>query len=83
MIDLLLFASLREELGVTSLSLEAEEGMTIASLIDGLEQQRGQSWGELLRAANTVKAMNQSVVSFDAAVSDGDEVAFFPPVTGG
>ena len=43
----------------------------------------GQRWQDVLNRPNMIRAVNQEVVSADVALKDGDEVAFFPPVTGG
>jgi molybdopterin synthase sulfur carrier subunit len=44
---------------------------------------RGEPWSALATTRNLRVAVNQQMVGFDAAVKAGDEVAFFPPVTGG
>jgi len=45
--------------------------------------QRGASWQEALNQPNLVHALNHKVVYTDAVVAAGDELAFFPPMTGG
>ena len=45
--------------------------------------QRGADWSEALNQPNLVHALNHKVVFTDAVVSEGDELAFFPPMTGG
>ncbi len=56
---------------------------TLAALIDFLVQ-RGPQWREALQLSRGMKcALNQDVVSVDAVLTDGAEIAFFPPVTGG
>jgi len=84
MITVLYFARLREALGMSSeqISLPAEvrdlEGLR-AMLIA-----RGGAWGNELASSKPVRAaVNQAMAVGDTAVADGDEVAFFPPVTGG
>lgn len=75
MIQVKFFASLRERAGKPDMSL-APAG--IASVAD--------VWAastDFDMPANTLVAINHEYVGRDAAVSDGDEVAFFPPVTGG
>ena len=44
---------------------------------------RGEPWPALAATKNLRVAVNQQMVGFDAAIKAGDEVAFFPPVTGG
>ena len=51
--------------------------------IKALLSQRGAEWKEALNQPNLVHALNYKVVFTDAAVSEGDELAFFPPMTGG
>ncbi|MFR0479428.1 molybdopterin synthase sulfur carrier subunit, partial [Escherichia coli] len=40
-------------------------------------------WALALEDGKLLAAVNQTLVSFDHSLTDGDEVAFFPPVTGG
>lgn len=61
----------------------SEDVATMVSLKQMLIQQGGAKWSEALLQPNLVHALNQRVVFEDAALSDGDEVAFFPPMTGG
>jgi molybdopterin synthase sulfur carrier subunit len=51
--------------------------------IKALLSQRGAAWKEALNQPNLVHALNHKVVLTDAMVSEGDELAFFPPMTGG
>ncbi len=71
------FASLREQLG------EAEQVVELASLpckaVDVWQQLQPQ----YALAENILVAINQSYASPEDMVEDGDELAFFPPVTGG
>lgn len=83
MIRVLFFARLREQLGADRLELEAA-GLTDLNALRQHLQQRGDVWAEAL--ANDRKlmmAVNQEMAGPATAVKDGDEVAFFPPVTGG
>lgn len=77
------FAGLRETLGLGAeeLSLPPEVA-TVAALRDFLAA-RGEAWQRLAGMKNLKAAVNQSMASGEAAIKDGDEVAFFPPVTGG
>lgn len=83
MIRVLFFASLREQLDCARLELEIEAGLPISALVDVLVSQRGEAWREPLTQENIVRAVNQQVVTTDVALQPGDEVAFYPPVTGG
>jgi molybdopterin synthase sulfur carrier subunit len=83
MIRLRYFASLREALGVGDEQLELPDAVSdVASLVRWL-QSRGGIWDTALSDRRLHVAINQEVVKPDAPVSDGDEVAWFPPVTGG
>jgi molybdopterin synthase sulfur carrier subunit len=53
----------------------------VAALLERLLG-RGEPWPRVL-GARVMVAINQELTSLDALVQDGDEVAFFPPVTGG
>lgn len=85
MIKVLFFASYREALGVSEhqQALGQEGPITLAHLKQLLVDQQGESWQQVLEAKNLVQAVNQTVADDQHPVSDGDEVAFFPPVTGG
>lgn len=81
MINVLFFASIREQLGVDNLSMACAG--TVEQLIAQLIERKGSIWAEVLRAPNVIIAVNQEVADQSHALQDGDEVAFFPPVTGG
>jgi molybdopterin synthase sulfur carrier subunit len=84
MIKVLFFASIREQLGTESLTVEFNERWeTLDAFTQFLAAERGGQWAEVLTADNIVKAVNQEVADGSKALGDGDEVAFFPPVTGG
>ena len=70
------FASLRDRLGRAEDRFSAAEGTTIAELWAAL-------WPEIPLPPNTLTAVNMEYASLQQPMSDGDEVAFFPPVTGG
>ena len=76
MVTVKFLASLREEIGASDTRLEAEPGMTV-----------GDVWARVGRGrplpVNVLAAVNLDYVERDHPVGDGDEVAFFPPVTGG
>ena len=83
MIKLLYFASLRENLGTGGESLAVpSEPCTVAGLRAHLAA-RGEAWRVFATSKSLRAAVNQKMVGAETAVSDGDEVAFFPPVTGG
>jgi sulfur-carrier protein len=81
-IEIRFFASLREALGQASLSWRTEAA-TVGALRDELIA-RGGVWAEALARGRSVRAaLDQAMVGDEAALRDGAEVAFFPPVTGG
>ena len=82
MIKVLFFARLREQLGLKELQVTFLAGESIQQLAKRLVAQNSPDW-EVLLDEETVYAINQEMVERDAVVSDGSEVAFFPPVTGG
>ena len=83
MLQLRYFASLRETLGVGEEQLELPPGI---SDLDGLIrwlQDRDDTWRQALADSRLHVAVNQQIVTANAAIGDGDEIAWFPPVTGG
>lgn len=83
MVRVLYFASLREALGVSAEDVDLPVGVVTAGVLRDHIAARGEPWAALARAKNLRCAVNQAMVGFDAPVNAGDEVAFFPPVTGG
>ncbi len=81
MITVLFFARIRESVGVDRLTLDSACG-TVEALRLTLCG-RGERWSLALEPGKLLSAVNQTLVSRDHPVADGDEVAFFPPVTGG
>lgn len=69
------FASLREQIGRSEDLYQQQETMSLAELWLAVQ---GTDWPEQLRGA-----VNQELAYPEDTVSPGDEVAFFPPVTGG
>ena len=84
MIDILYFARLRERLGSARERIPIPlEVSTAVDLISYLRA-RGGVWAEAFAEGETLMiAINQEMARPDTAVRDGDEVALFPPVTGG
>lgn len=81
MIKVLFFASYRERLGCSELLLDSTAS-TILDLKTELAE-RGEIWKDVLLDRKTLVAVNQAISKESTPLSDGDEVAFFPPVTGG
>ncbi|MEX8497970.1 MAG: molybdopterin converting factor subunit 1 [Leptothrix ochracea] len=81
-VQLMYFASLREALGATE-TVEVSPGTTVGQLRDQLIA-LGEPHTTALSREHTVRAaLNQTLCPEAAEISDGAEVAFFPPVTGG
>jgi molybdopterin synthase sulfur carrier subunit len=84
MITLLYFARLRETFGVASEELVLPEGVVTLEGVRAVLAARGGLWAHELAAGRAFRAaVNQDIAGADTPVTDGDEVAFFPPVTGG
>ena len=81
MIKVLFFAQTRELVGMDELTLDAQFE-TVEALRAHLAAQPGK-WDLALEPGKLLAAVNQSIVPLEFEISDGDEVAFFPPVTGG
>lgn len=83
MIKLLYFASLRENLGVAGESLDLPTDVATVGALRAHLAARGEAWQVFATSKSLRAAVNQAMVGADAPVADGDEIAFFPPVTGG
>jgi len=82
-LKIIYFAALRREIGVGEESVSPPaEIATVAQLVDWLKG-RSANHAKALSAPRLMAAVNQDHAAMDAAVSAADEVAFFPPVTGG
>ena len=82
MIKVLFFAQVRELVGTDSLTLDASELATSRSG-SSAACARSDRWALALEEGKLLAAVNQTLTSFEHPVASGDEVAFFPPVTGG
>jgi molybdopterin synthase sulfur carrier subunit len=83
-VTVLYFARLREALGRDAEQLALPAGATTAGALRELLRARGGAWETELAAAKPVRiAVNQSMAHAHTAIRPGDEIAFFPPVTGG
>ena len=84
MLRVLFFARIRESLNCDSLEIPfGDQVATLNTLQERLCSEHGALWREVLGEFNLVRAVNHTVVDGDCRLQDGDEVAFFPPVTGG
>ncbi|RWR02157.1 molybdopterin synthase small subunit [[Pantoea] beijingensis] len=81
MINVLFFAQVRELVGVDRLNVEA--GVDSVEALRLMLIERGERWALALESGKLLSAVNQTLVPPHHPLTDGDEVAFFPPVTGG
>jgi molybdopterin synthase sulfur carrier subunit len=83
-VKVLFFAGLREQLGTSAEEVELPSGVsTVAGLRKHL-MQRGGAWENAFGERKLVRvAVNQDMAQPVSRIKAGDEVAFFPPVTGG
>jgi molybdopterin synthase sulfur carrier subunit len=70
------FASLSEQTGFTEVTIDAGNPATV---LDAWKL----ATGDQTMPVNTLCAINMAYAHLDDSISDGDEIAFFPPVTGG
>lgn len=84
MIHLVYLARLRDALGISSESVDLpREVSTVHALLAWLSQ-RGGAWSRELAPGRAIRvAVNHDVARIDTPIQAGDEVAVFPPVTGG
>ena len=78
-ITIKLFAHYRDILGKSELSLPMRDGLTVSDIYDATIGERA---NPQLRKS-TMFAVNETYVSADTKLNDGDRVAFIPPVSGG
>ncbi|MBF8729892.1 MoaD/ThiS family protein [Pseudomonas guariconensis] len=83
MIQLQYFARFREQLGIDSESLPWTPALTSLRDLRDLLSERGEPWATTLGHAGLMCARNEELCDLDEPLHDGDDVAFFPPVTGG
>ncbi|MFM9972170.1 MAG: molybdopterin converting factor subunit 1 [Burkholderiales bacterium] len=82
--QLLFFASLREQLGSASESMELPTHIGDVRALRVHLVSRGGVWQNALAENRALRvAVNQDLATWSTAIKDGDEIAFFPPVTGG
>jgi molybdopterin synthase sulfur carrier subunit len=82
MIKVIFFAALREQLGCDGTEIKANSASTVAEVKVALGKEDAK-WQNYLTSNSLLCAVNHQMVNSDFLVKAGDEVAFFPPVTGG
>ncbi len=78
------FASIREELGTGTESYPLPAQIrTVGDLIDSIVDDRGEPWTALQDSSRVLVAVNQTIVDRACELDGDEEIAFFPPMTGG
>ena len=83
-VKLFYFAKVRESLGINQEEIDLVNNIkTVADLIDVLKN-RGIQWQSIFEMSSSLRvAVNHELVETNHAINANDEVAFFPPITGG
>ena len=81
MLKVLFFAQTRELIGIDEVVLE-QDFATADALREHLSQ-KGDKWALALEKGKLLVAINQTLMPLESTIKSGDEIAFFPPVTGG
>lgn len=83
-ITILYFARIKEVVNYSSEEVVLPEGIETIIALKSWLSKRGETWQKLFDGRGVVRAaINHELVDDMAAMDEGDEVAFFPPVTGG
>ncbi|MEB0140679.1 MULTISPECIES: molybdopterin converting factor subunit 1 [unclassified Undibacterium] len=83
-IQLRFFASVRESLNLSEQTVDVPVSVQTVGQLRAWLVARGEVWAEVLGAQRALRmAYQQQMCEPDTALTDGAEVAFFPPVTGG
>lgn len=83
MIKILYFAKYREAAGRAGDELNIQQPLTMAQLIEQVKSLHDETFLTAISQDQMLTALNQEMVESDVLVHPGDEVAIFPPVTGG
>jgi molybdopterin synthase sulfur carrier subunit len=84
MVKLLFFARLREDLGTAGEDIHLPEHINTVDALRHYLMTRGEVWRDVLAPTKALRvSVNQEMAKPETPVREGDEVAFFPPVTGG
>lgn len=76
------FGRPRERLGLSQETVQLDSAASLGGLLEWLRA-RGGDWASELTENRVRCAINQEFASLDAAISDGDEIALFSPISGG
>ena len=83
MLNILYFASLRERLDCSNEQLSFSESVNSITSLKQTLASRGNAWEETFTKYSYLVSINQEMVNNNQSINDGDEIAFFPQVTGG
>lgn len=82
MVTVKFFASFREKVGKSEIKLSTSREATLENVIEALEK-KIPGLKKLIAEGNAVVTLNEEIAAKDALVKEGDEIAIFPPVSGG
>lgn len=83
MLTVLYFARLRERLGLEREQIAVPDGVHDVGELTAWLRKRGTEWSAIDLAGTIRCAVNQEIATGNTPIVDGDEIAYFPPVTGG
>jgi molybdopterin synthase sulfur carrier subunit len=84
LITVFYFARLKESLNYSTEEIDLPADVSSIAALKLHLAKRGEAWSNLFNCQQTIRAaINHALVENDAVIKNGDEVAFFPPVTGG
>jgi molybdopterin synthase sulfur carrier subunit len=84
LITVLYFARLKESLNYSTEEIDLPADVSSIAALKLHLAKRGEAWAYLFNGQQTIRAaINHALVENDAVIKNGDEVAFFPPLTGG
>ncbi|BFU59827.1 MULTISPECIES: molybdopterin synthase sulfur carrier subunit [Rodentibacter] len=81
MLNVLFFAQTRELIGIDE--IQVEDNFETAEALREYLSRKGEKWALALEKGKLLVAINQTLMPLESAIKSGDEIAFFPPVTGG
>lgn len=83
-INILYFARIKESVNYSSENIDLPEDVATVTALKNYLALRGENWANLFNGTQVIRAaINHALVDDMATIHAGDEVAFFPPVTGG
>ena len=82
MVTVKFFASFKEKIGKPEIKLSTKGAATLENVIEALET-KIPGLKKLIEEGNAVVALNEEIAAKNAVVKESDEIAIFPPVSGG